>query len=149
MRTRQVCNEAAARVLRGWHNVKLFAFRPSDRTRIYVVVDSLNWLSSLSNLCLYVPTPSILAHYSSLALQSEDRYRQLLLTAALTEVSVCTVLRFLLAARQGVISTFGEDSYLIVSQPDLLTVSNDLGQVVSELLFLEVVRRTSFDAAWS
>lgn len=96
-----------------------------------------------------MPAPPVLVYYSRLMLLDDGRHRHLLGTVALMEFAVCTVPRVLLAARQVLLYTLGEQTSMVVSQPVLPPVSDNLQQVIADVHLNEVVRQTNFDAAWS
>lgn len=68
-------------------------------------------------------------------------------TVGLMEFIECTVSRFLLSAWHGIPSTFAERDSIFVNQTVILPVYDDSRQMITEVLFIELVQQMIFDAA--
>lgn len=101
-----------ARVLCGWQNVELPAPGCCDRAQLYVAVNNIGWVQCTSHRFLCVPTTSVFAYYSNPVLPCDVRFCQLLLTVALSELTTATLLRFLMAACDGILAILGKNMFL-------------------------------------
>lgn len=66
--------DLSARVLLDWHNVEVFAVRPSERTCYYVSVDTFGWRPFHGHEFLLTPAPPVFTYYNSLAYDSRYRF---------------------------------------------------------------------------
>lgn len=80
-----------------------------------------------------MPTTPVFDYYSGLVLLGDGQHRHFLRIVALAEFAVCNVLRYIRSRRQGLVSTFAEQSSLMDSQPVCIPVLENLRQVVSEV----------------
>lgn len=119
----QTHRDPSARVLVDWQNVELFTAHPQDRPILYVGVGCFEWYSYSSHQTLDVPTPPVPAYYSNLVLRPYCAQQNLIWAIALTRFAICTVMRFCLGTRDGVLSNRRHTTALQLGYMAILSVS--------------------------
>lgn len=137
--------DPSAHVLVDWRSVKNFAALSRDLPILKVGIEAINWSSYFSHRLLGGPMPSVLAYYSILVLRPQGTQRHLTRDVAPTEFAICKVMRFLLAVKEGILSTHRHRTDLQLGHPIIGPVSHGVQEVLDQLCFLEIMQAYEFD----